>query len=140
MQHSVYEAIVGGVMKSYLDVLLYSKLVKKSDVLERTRHSGLVDIYCVHALGTLAVKEDLASCRLIHFGEHVEDGSLAGTVRADESADLRPSECQVEVVYGSQSAEVDAEALYFEYRRLVSVFFRDVDLIIIRLIGIILLL
>ena len=113
------------IVQADLYIVLHAQRGEKADVLEGACDAGFVHLYGVHAGGVLAIEEDRAGGGLIDLGEQVEDGSLSGAVRPDETGDLRASHREVEVVHRFESAEVDAEVMGLQHRGLVEVAFGD---------------
>ena len=58
---------------------------------------------------------DAAFGRLVEAGHAVEDGCLAGAIRADEGGDVTPSHGERQVVDRRQSAEAHRQMLDGEY-------------------------
>ena len=95
-------------------VLLDGHLSEQADVLEGSGDSGahhLIRLLAVHAF---AVQEELAFRGLVHAGQQVEHGGFAGAVRADQADELAGVDGHVEVGYGLQASEGDAEMLGLE--------------------------
>ncbi len=107
------------VVQADLHVVLHTQVVKQADVLEGPGDAGPVDLGSAHAVGVLPVEKDGALGGLIHLGEQVEHGGLAGAVGADETGDLRPADGQVEVIDRPQTAEVDAQVAALQDGELV---------------------
>ena len=79
---------------------------------------ALVELF--HLAGRMAAHHRLAAVfdeavgRLIHAGDAVERGRLAGAVRADERHDLPLGNVQREVVDGDDAAELHRDILHAE--------------------------
>ena len=92
-----------------LDVGQHGQVLEETDVLERARHAQRGDVVCLVTGGRLATDEDLPLGRLIHAGEHVEDGGLPRAVRSDQSHQLVRLEREVEVAHRGEAAEADGD-------------------------------
>ena len=106
-----HEACGHGVAEPDEYVLLDRHLVEEADVLEGAGDAHLVDLHHAEARRVVAVDQDGATRGCVDVGQQVEDGGLAGAVGPDEARDLRAAHGDVEVVDGSQAAEVDAKVL-----------------------------
>ena len=60
-------------------------------------------------MGVLAVQQNGAVGGLIHLGQQIENGGLAGAVRADQTGDLGAADDEVEVFNSLQTAKGDAQ-------------------------------
>ena len=87
---------------------------EQTDILERSRDAGLDDVTGLLVLDLLAVEEDLAAVHMVHAGEHIEDGGLAGAVGADDADDLALVDVKFHVFHGHQAAEGLGNAFYFQ--------------------------
>ena len=60
-------------------------------------------------MGILAAQHYGTSCGLVNLGKKVEYGSLARTVRTDESAYLRCADSYVEFINGYKASEINSQ-------------------------------
>ena len=65
----------------------------------------------------LAAEQDVAMGRLQLPGQHLEEGALAGAVRADQAAQLAFGQREVDVAHGTNAAEMHAEIPGLKQRR-----------------------
>ena len=79
---------------------------EQADVLERARHAGSAVIRSGRRpVTSCAVEQDPAGRRLVEPGEHVEEGRLAGAVRADDRDDRLRRDVDRHVADRQQAAE-----------------------------------
>ena len=115
------QAVAHGVVQPHLHIVLHAQPLEQADVLERAGDAHAVDLVGGLALGIHAVEQDHAARRLVHVGDEIEHGRLAGAVRADEPGDLRAADDKRKVLHRMQAAKVDAEMVDVEDRDLVDV-------------------
>ena len=72
-------------MKSDHNVADHRHIVEKTDILESTRDTLMIDDLLGLAGKILAVQVKFTVGRLIHAGNHIEHGGLSGAVRADKT-------------------------------------------------------
>ena len=97
-------------------VLERGHVVEEADVLERPRHAERRDLVR-RARGDVDVlEEDPARGRLVDAGQDVEEGRLAGAVRADQADDRAARDREVDVVHGDEAAELLAHLDRLEQR------------------------
>src|SRR6266540_77787 len=101
-EHATLDAAVPG----NEDVLERSHVVEEADVLKGPRHAERRDFVRRQTGDRPAVEVDAARGRLVHAGEDVEEGRLAGAVRPDEADDLSARDDEVDVVDGDQPSEL----------------------------------
>src|SRR6266480_2318746 len=92
-------------------VLERRHLWEEADVLERAADTELRDRVWRLVGDVDAVEDDHARRRAVEAGEHVEEGRLAGPVRADQADDRALRDREVEVVDGEQAAELLADVV-----------------------------
>src|SRR5258707_1269986 len=68
------------------------------------------------AMDRLALEDDLPGIGRVYAGDHVEDGGLAGAVRADQAVDVALGNLERRVVHRAQAAERFADAADLEQR------------------------
>ena len=95
-------------------VLLHGHLAEQADVLEGSGDAGAHHLICLLAVHAFAVQEELAFRGLVHAGQQVEHGGFAGAVRADQADELAGVDGHVEVGYGFEASEGDAEMFGFQ--------------------------
>ena len=78
-------AVFRTVMKSDHNVADHRHIVEKTDILESTRDTLMIDDLLGLAGKILAVQVKFTVGRLIHAGNHIEHGGLSGAVRADKT-------------------------------------------------------
>ena len=105
-------------MESRLDVVQYRQVAEQADVLEGSGDARLVDVHDALSGRVLDVKEYFAPRRLIDLGQKIEDRGLTGSVGADQACDLAVKDLEVQIIYRSQTAEVNAELLHIKDRSL----------------------
>src|SRR5262249_3000250 len=88
------------------DVLERRHLLEQADVLERTTDAALRRRVRRLAADVLTVEDDPAGRRLVDAGDHVEEGRLAGPVRADQTEDRTGGDREVDVVDGDEAPEL----------------------------------
>ena len=98
-------------------VLEHRQAAEEPDVLERARDLRLGgDAVVGHALeqelgAARLAQRDPALARLVEAGDAVEDGGLAGAVRADQPGDVAALGLERHVVDGEQAAEAHGQML-----------------------------
>ena len=112
-------------MHTDLDVVQHGHTAEQTNVLEGSGDAHAVDLRSGHALGIHAAQQDSAACGLVDIGQKIEDGGLAGAVRADQTGDLRCADGEREFIHGGQTAEVDAEVAHVQNRLAMQVALRD---------------
>ncbi|VUX36462.1 Uncharacterised protein [Bifidobacterium longum subsp. infantis] len=108
--HTVGERLVEGDEH----VLLNGELLEQSDVLEGTGDTGTHDLIGLLAVHPDAIQPEFAFSGLVHAGQQVEHRGLASAIRADQTDEFTLVDGHVEVGYGLQTTEGDAEMLGFE--------------------------
>src|SRR5262249_37413664 len=88
------------------NVLERSHLPEQADVLESAADPAFGDVMRWLAGEVVAVEDDLTGRRGIDAGDHVEEGRLARSVRADQAHDRPPRDREVDVVDGEQAVEL----------------------------------
>src|SRR6185503_10806321 len=88
-------------------VFEYRHARKEPDVLKRPGNAAARDLIRTQAVDTPAVEVDLAGGWFVNAGQQIEDRSLAGAVRTDETVDLTLLDVHVQLVNGHQSAETN---------------------------------
>ena len=104
-------------------IVLNGEVGEKADVLECSCNTHLVDLNGVFSGGIHAVDDDCSPCRGIHLCQQVEDCCFSGAVRADKTGNFSFADCEVEVVNGTQSAEVNSEVNTFKNGRFSNISF-----------------
>ena len=125
-QNAAHHAVFYLVVHAQLYIVLHAQVVEQADILEGAGHAQLIHLDGAHALGIVAVHHDGAPCGLVDLGEKIEDGGLAGAVRADETRYLRAAYGEVEVVHGGEAAEVYAQMPCLQHRGLPQVPLGDI--------------
>ena len=95
-------------------VLLDGELLEQADVLEGSGDAGTHDLIGLLAVHPGSVQPELAFGGRVHAGQQVEHRGLAGTVGADQTDEFAFVDGHVEVGYGLQTTEGDAEMFGFE--------------------------
>src|SRR6202035_687333 len=87
-----------------------------ADVLERARDAKLGGSIWLGARDVATFEDNPARGRHVHAGDAVEQGRLAGAVRADQREDLALRHIEADLIYGRQAAEALDHALKREDR------------------------
>ena len=103
-------------MQTDADIVLHGHLVEQPNILEGSRQAQLIGLSSVHPCRILAVDHDCSGCRLVYLGEQVENRGLSRAVGADQAGNLRFSDGQVEIVHGTQTAEINTQMAAFQHR------------------------
>ena len=102
-------------------ILFHRHVAEQADILECPCHAQLAGLHNVQALGIVPVDEHGAAGGLIHLGQQIEHGGLAGAVGTDQAGDLRTPDGEVEIIHGLEAAELDAQVMGFQHRLLAHV-------------------
>ena len=95
-------------------ILLNGELLEQADVLEGSGDAGTNHLIGLLAVHVFAIQPEIALGGLVHAGQQVEHRGLAGTVGADQTDEFAFVDGHVEVGYGLQTTEGDAEMFGFE--------------------------
>ena len=112
MKDSLKRAVFESLGKSDLNIVDNRHLLKKSDVLECSCYSRMINFYCVFSCYVFTVKLYLAFIWLIHACKKVEHRSFTGTVWSDKSVELTLFDCHIKIVNCAQSTEGNAQIGY----------------------------
>ena len=93
-------------MEAGHNVFQHSGGFEQADVLKSTGNALFNDLMWFLAADALAVENHIAAGDLVGTGDHVEYGSLTGTVGANQGADLVFLHFQVHAVNSRQAAEL----------------------------------
>ena len=94
-----------------LDVLADGQPAEQAHGLEGPHHAGTGKAVARQTGAVAFADHDRAGERPLESGQHVDQGRLAGAVRADQSEDLAALEPDTDLIDGNQAAEPDAHRL-----------------------------
>ena len=103
------------IVKSYFYIVKNRHILEKTDVLEGSCDSGLVDLNSAFSCDVLAVKFDDSFCWFVYTCEEVEYSCLTGSVRSDEALELSFLNGNVKAVNSTKTAELDRQIIYFQH-------------------------
>ena len=103
------------IVKSYFYIVKNRHILEKTDILESSCDSGLVDLNGAFSCDVLAVKFNDSLCRLIHSCEKIEYCCLTGTIRSDQSIELSLLNGHIKAVNSTKTAELDRQIIYFQH-------------------------
>ena len=86
------------IVKSYFYIVKNRHIFEKTDVLEGSCDSGLVDLNGAFSGQLFAIQENSAVICLVDTGQQVEDGGLTCAIRSDEAVKLSLFDGQAEIV------------------------------------------
>ena len=75
-------------MKADHNVTNNGHVVEKTDILEGSCYTFVIDCLLGFAGKVLAIEVKLAGSRLVNTGDHIKDRCLAGTVRSHKTVEL----------------------------------------------------
>ena len=116
MEDRIKERILVKIVHTGFDVIDDAEIAEKTDILESSGNTGFVYVDSIHLFDILAVQIHLSSCRFVYFGKHIENGSLAGTVRTDQTDYFIRIYFHIQVVYGSKTAKIYTQIFDFKNR------------------------
>src|SRR5262249_45607445 len=82
--------------------------------LERAHDAAACHLRGLLERDVLAAIDDLAAARDHELGEKIEEGGLAGAVRADERVDVAAAHPEVDAAHGNETAELLGESAGLE--------------------------
>ncbi len=97
--------------------------MKQTNVLEGSRNAVMVDFHGFMAGDVFSVQTDDPFIRRVNAGQEVEDRCFSGAVRADQAMQLSLFNTDMEIIYGAQATERDAEIIDFKQCHLYASFF-----------------
>src|SRR5262249_13218887 len=92
------------------DVVAYRQSVEELIDLITLGQSELTYPRHLHTRDVAAMKEDAPRRRLHLASQHLEEGALAGAIRADDAAQLTLVDREIDVLVGNQTAELFRQA------------------------------
>ena len=104
-QHRAQKPVAELMMLGDANVFENAQAVPKADTLERARDSQGRNLMRSHAAYILVQKADLAFRRAVKAAHQVENGRLAGAVRAYQAHQLTALEGQVKIIYRPKTPE-----------------------------------
>ncbi len=113
-QHAA-EAVVHMIVHADHDVFQQGHFLEHADVLERTGDTALGDLVRRDLADVLAVEFDRAAGSAQQTGDQVEDGGLAGAVRADQAKDAALRDIEIDVLQNLQAAKVLADVFELQH-------------------------
>ena len=99
-----------------LHVVENRQLLEQADVLKRPSQTEGSDLVRLEHRGGNAADEDFPLGRLVHAGEHVEDGGLSRAIRTDQADQLARTDGKVEFRHRGQTSEPDGHVARVEER------------------------
>lgn len=105
-----------GFVERHKHVLFDRHLIEQSNVLEGSCDSRTHDLIRFLAVHAFAVEEELTFRGLVNAGQQVEHSGLACAVRPDQTDKFARIDGHVEVGYGFEASEGDAEMLGLQNR------------------------
>ena len=105
-------------MEAEEDVVLHDEGAEQSEVLERAADAERRDAVHRHIEQRHIIENDAAAVGLIDATEAIEQGGLAGAVRADDAADLAAPHVKTDIVERDDAPETHAETADTKQRRL----------------------
>ena len=99
-------------MQSYFNVVKNRHFFKQTDILESSRNTGLVDLYCALSCDILSIKFDNTFCWFVYTCKKVENCCLTGTIRSDQSIELTFFDRYIKSVNCAKTAELDSQMIY----------------------------
>ena len=103
------------IVKSYFYIVKNRHILEKTDILESSCDSGLVDLDGAFSCNVLAVQFNDSLCWLVYACEKVEHRCLTGTVGSDQSIELSFFNGHVKAVNSTKTAELDRQIIYFQH-------------------------
>ena len=100
-----------------VDVLQHREAAEQPVDLEGARDAELDARGLLHRGDVAALEQHLALRRQEHAGEEIDEGGLAGAVRADQRVARAGLQPEIDVARGGERAEALAERAGFEQRR-----------------------
>src|SRR5215472_16751504 len=98
------------------DVVEHAHALEQGDVLERARDAEGGHVGRRQMRAVAALERDRALVGVIEAADGVEQGGLAGAIRADDRHDLAALDAQADPIDGDESAEPHAHAVDLEQR------------------------
>ena len=98
------------------DVVEHGESGERLHDLEGAADAGGADLVRAQAVDGFPLENNFAGVRGIDAGDHIEDGGLAGAVRADQAVDVALGDLERRRVHRTQAAERFADRAHFEKR------------------------
>ena len=98
-----------------LYIIQHRLCMEKTDILESSRHTGLIDLNGILSDQILSVQADQTVIRLVHAGQHIEDCGLSGAVWPDQTIQLPFFNCDLKIIYRPKTSKGDTQVLYFKH-------------------------
>ena len=97
-------------MRADQDILHHAEVAEHATKLERTRDTAGPPVSRAKSGDGLPIETDLAAVRPVEPGNEIEQGGLAGTVRADDADQFALGEVEIDVVDRGEPAEAPCQS------------------------------
>ena len=87
------------IVKPRLYIVSHGKILKEADILEGSCDSLLIDIHRMLAGDIHAVQKNTSAIGTVNSGQQIKDGSLSGTIGADQAIELSLFNPDIEIVH-----------------------------------------
>ena len=92
------------VVQACLNIVQHCHILEKTDILEGTGNTCLVDVDRFLSCDIRTIQADSSLIRRIHTGKHIKYRRLAGTVRSDQTVKLSLLDGNMKIIYRTKAS------------------------------------
>ena len=100
------------IVQSYFNVVKNRHFFKQTNILESSRNTCFVDLYCALSCDILSIEFDNTFCWFVNTCKKVENCCFSCTVRSDQAIQLALFDRYIKSVNCAKTAELNSQMIY----------------------------